>query len=615
MAKAKKLVIIGFDSISLSVLEGFVEHGVMPTVGRLMREGAVTQTWPCFPMETGTNWACLATGASPWVTGCNMQVHFPGTPLDQRTRGFPASVCKAEQLWTAAHNVGKRSVIFDWSQSYPLGFQDGIIHVGEDGRPDNAIRALQEVRAYTTHPRAPGPHVTKIEPHQARGWPDTPQDALEFEVGIEPGPESRYRQVESLFALVLKGEAGYDRVSLYACLGSRQPLLTVRLNEWSDWVQHTFVADGEPVAAGLRGKLLRLSPDASDLHFYLSEVYALGDFAHPPELSHELAERLGPFIIQCSRQQVVQGGASDIATYFDEQRYLASYWRDAAGYILGNTDWDLFMLKWHGPDWTNHLTMYMIDPRHPMYDLSRAQEGWWLWDQLMGWGDEIVAQVLEASGPDTLVALVSDHGGGTALPGLGVGRDVLSNVLRKGGWLVDDGDGHIDWTQSRAFGMGHYVYLNVKDRDPQGIVGMGNEYLSVRDDIIEALLAATDSSGRHPYRVVLPMEEAGRLAVGGERVGDIFLLPAEPHPLAEVDRDTFWATYTEEETGTWDWPRLNTGAHLDDSYFILVGPGVKRGYRRPRPTLITSVAPTCAVAWGIPVPAHADGSVLWEFLE
>jgi hypothetical protein len=110
------------------------------------------------------------------------------------------------------------------------------------------------------------------------------------------------------------------------------------------------------------------------------------------------------------------------------------------------------------------------------------------------------------------------------------------------------------------------------------------------------------------------METAGRLAVGGDRVGDIFLLPAEPHPLLQVDKEAFWRTHSREETGTWDWPRLNAGSHLDDSYFVLAGPGVRRGFRRPRPTLITSVAPTLATAFGIPVPADADGSVLWEFM-
>ena len=38
-----------------------------------------------------------------------------------------------------------------------------------------------------------------------------------------------------------------------------------------------------------------------------------------------------------------------------------------------------------------------------------------------------------------------------------------------------------------------------------------------------------------------------------------------------------------------------------------------QGYVRPRPTLITSVAPTLATALGVPVPADADGTVLHEF--
>jgi predicted AlkP superfamily phosphohydrolase/phosphomutase len=365
--------------------------------------------------------------------------------------------------------------------------------------------------------------------------------------------------------------------------------------------------------------LLKLSPDAHEVHLYLSEIYPLDDFVHPRALAPELVERCGPFIMQCSRQQVVQGGASDIATYFDEQQYLANWWRDAAGQILGHQDWDLFMLKWHGPDWTNHLTMYMIDPRHPMYEAARADEGWAMWDRLMGWGDEIVGRVLEVAGPDALIALVSDHGGDTMLPGSPAHRDP-NGILIQHGWLVRHPGGGFDWGRSKAFGTEHYVYLNVKGRDPQGIMEPAEEYLSLREEIIEVLLSARDETGKHLYRVAVPREDAGRLAVGGERVGDIFLVPrtalgASNQRQPVIPREEFWKTHTREETGTWDWPRLNAGTHSDDSYFILAGPGLKKGYRRPRPTLITSVAPTLAVAWGIPVPADADGSVLWEFLE
>ncbi|MBC7235502.1 MAG: alkaline phosphatase family protein, partial [Chloroflexi bacterium] len=331
----KKLVIIGFDSVSLSVLETFVRRGVLPTVGRLMREGSVTQTWPCFPMETGTNWASLATGASPWVTGCNMRVHWPGTPLDDFRSGFPAHVCKAEQLWTTAQKVGKRVVVFDWPQSFPLKLEEGIIHVGEDGRPDNAVRALQEVRAYTTHPRQPGPHVTEVHPQPATDWPGAPEGALAFEVSIMPGPQSRYHQVRPLYALLPRDAQGYTRVEVYVARNDQAPLAVFRPGEWTPWVEHHFLADGAEVRAGLRGKLLQLSPDGQRVHLYLSEIYPLDDFCWPRDLAPALVERCGPFIIQCSRQQVVQGGASDIATYFEEQEYLAHWWRDAAVTILG----------------------------------------------------------------------------------------------------------------------------------------------------------------------------------------------------------------------------------------------------------------------------------------
>ena len=376
--------------------------------------------------------------------------------------------------------------------------------------------------------------------------------------------------------------------------------------------------DGTPCKGG-SGKcaagICALKPDASRVHFYLSEIYSQDDFVSPGTLAPELIRACGPFIIQCSRQQVVQGGASDIATYMQEQQHLAYWWRDAAGHLLGNHDWDLFMLKWHGPDWTNHLTMYMIDPRHPMYEPDRAEEGWALWDRLMGWGDEIVARVMDATGPDALIALVSDHGGDTMLPGLDTGSRDPNHILRERGWLVDNPGRGIDWTRTRAFGVQHYVYLNVKGRDPNGIVEPGEPYLALREDVIEALLSAKDSSGRHCYRVVLPMETAGRLGVGGDRVGDVFMAPAARHPLGSVSREEFWRKHTVEETGTWDWPRLNAGSHSDDPYFVLAGPGVKQGFRREAPTLITSVAPTLSAAWGMPVPADADGSVLGDFLE
>ncbi|NOZ23000.1 MAG: hypothetical protein GXP25_18130 [Planctomycetes bacterium] len=608
MAKAKRLAVVGFDSISLWFLEKFVQRGVMPTVKKLLEKGSVTQTWPCYPMETATNWACLATGATPGVHGCNMAMPDPGAPMGRIVQAFPSTYCKAEQLWGAAHRAGKRSVIFDWTQSYPLAFEDNIIHVGEDGRPHYAIRALQEARAYTTNPDIPdGDHVTHIEPAKAEG-------ALEFDMPIMPTEANprwrgmlpcKYKEVSSLFARIEKGASGYESVSVFGSKDAAAPLFTVRLGEWSDWARHTFTADGEPVDAHVRAKLLKLSPDGSDVHLYLSEIYPAEGFSHPADLAPKLIEQCGPYIIQCSRQQVVIGSASDIETYFQEQEYMGNWYRKAAGYVLNNEEWDLFMFKWHGPDWTNHLTMYMIDEDHALYDPARAEEGWAYWDRLMGVGDEIVRTVMEAVGEDGAVALVSDHGGSTSYGGKVPGG--IHPVLRQLG-LVGEGQ------PTKAFAIHHYIYINTKGRFPDGVVEPGSEeYNSIKAQLIDALLDVKDEKGRHAFLAVMPIEDAAQLGVAGSFAGDIFVIPA--HPDKPTKEEFFEMHPDPKARGTWDWPRLNSGGHSDDSYFAIAGPGIRQGYRREKPTRITSVAPTIATALGISVPRDADGAVLWDFIE
>ena len=608
---SRKLAVIGFDSISLPFLETFVRRGVMPTVAALMEGGAVTQTWPCYPWETATNWACLATGASPAVHGCNMHMPPPGGPLDQVVSAFPAEYCKAEQLWTAAHRAGKRSVVFDWGQSYPLAFEDGLIHVGEDGRPNYAIYALQEDRAYTTDPAIPdGYHVTHVHP--------APEGAgLAFDVPITPmgsmpgyhhGLPTQYREVSSLYARLERAGDSYGAVALYADRHAAEPLLRVRLGDFSQWAEHTFAVDGQPMRASVRAKLLRLSPDGRDLHLYLSQIYPSEGFVRPGCLSQPLLERCDPYVSQCSRQQVVTGNACDIETYFEEQEYMGNWYRQAADYLLRHEPWDLFMFKWHGPDRTNHLAMYMIDPEHAMYDPARADEGWSYWDRIMGLGDRIVRTAIDASGPGAAIALVSDHGGSTQY---GAGHpDVAKPILRELGLLVDGPEG-VDWSRTKAYGVGQTICLNVTGRYPHGIVEAGGaEYHALRGRIIEALLDARTEQGTHAYRAVLPIEDVGRMGVLAS-FGDIFCIEAPEH---KPTKDAFYQRFPDESTrGTWDWPKLNSGGHSDDSYFILHGPGVVAGYRRARPTLITSVAPTLAAALGVPTPKDADGSVLWDF--
>jgi len=296
----RRIVLLGIDSVSLDWLETFVRRGVMPVTQRLMARGAVSPMTSFHPVDTGTNWASIATGASPQVHGCNMRMHLPGDPLDRQVSSFPNEYLRAEPLWDTAQRAGRTAAVFDWPHSYPFRRDDRLLHVGEDGRPDNAIRAVQEVRGYVpAFPprlddlarRVQQDHLLAVmlAPAATDEWRNLPVEdppvedppVLAAEVPIVPGIRSRYHRVEPLWALAWPERGHYARVTLHATRDASRPLASLGVGERSPEIRHTFHTDLGPAPAAFQAKLLRLAPDAHDFHFYLTEIYPTGNFAHP----------------------------------------------------------------------------------------------------------------------------------------------------------------------------------------------------------------------------------------------------------------------------------------------------------------------------------------------
>jgi predicted AlkP superfamily phosphohydrolase/phosphomutase len=625
----RRIVLLGIDSVSLESLETFVRRGVMPATQRLMARGVVSPMTSFHPVDTGTNWASIATGASPQVHGCNMRMHLPGAPLDQQVSSFPNEYLRAEPLWDTAQRAGRTAVVFDWPHSYPFRRQERLLHVGEDGRPDNAIRAVQEVRAYTTElperrddvaRRVQRDHLLRVTlaPAAEHDWRDLPAGTppvLAAPLPIVPGIRSRYRSVDSLWALVWPERGAYARVTLHAARDAGRPLASLRLGERSPQIRHTFVTDHGSVSAAFQAKLLRLSADAREFHLYLTEIYPTEDFAAPASLAEELLAAAGPFIAQPSRQQVVLGGASDIATYFEEQVAQGAWYERALRHVLTNHDWDVCLLKWHSLDWTNHLFAYATEPRHPLYDPAREAEAWAYWDRLFAQADRLVDtawEVAQARGPAVL-GLTSDHGSDAVPPG-GGGHADLNGTLEASGWLVRE-QGQVDWKRTRAYGFGSYVWLNRRGRDPDGIVEAA-DYASERDRLIETLLASRDpQTGAPLLRTVLPVEDAAPLGVGGDRTGDLYVEPWHSATALAARYRRAREQAGDGRYGTWDWPAVNSGNHHPGTFLVLAGDDVRRGYRRPRAAMLNAIAPTLALLAGLPVPADTDGAALWDVLE
>ena len=144
-----------------------------------------------------------------------------------------------------------------------------------------------------------------------------------------------------------------------------------------------------------------------------------------------------------------------------------------------------------------------------------------------------------------------------------------------------------------------YVYVNLKGRDPHGIVEPGKEYEKVCDEVIKALYDYTDPvTGKKPVVFALRKEDARLIGLWGDRIGDVVF-------------------------GTSGWfgrqhgaivPTTCYGAWGMETLFAMSGPGVKKGHRLERNMWLTDVVPTICHLAELPVPRECEGAVLYQAL-
>jgi predicted AlkP superfamily phosphohydrolase/phosphomutase len=212
----------------------------------------------------------------------------------------------------------------------------------------------------------------------------------------------------------------------------------------------------------------------------------------------------------------------------------------------------------------------------------------------------MIGRVLTLADADTVVAVVSDHGG---TPNQHRPVDINA-VLEQAGFVHHttgpDGARRVDLGRTTALGIGLiHVFINLKGREPDGIVPQ-EEYAATRERIIDALLTYRDpDSGERPFTLALTREDAEMLNLWGELVGDVVYALKPGHDGAHGKQ----------------LPSVSFGIGGQHSTFILAGAGVRRGIPLQTPVRVVDVAPTLAALLGLPVPANAEGRVVYEALE
>ena len=641
MAKQpSKLIVLGLDAAIPRLVKQFVAEGIMPNTARLIQRGASAPVVTTFPPLTAAAWAAITTGAGPGTAGIpSLMVHLPGEPLDQWHTSFDKRMLLAETLWEAAARVGKKTALVNWPVTYPMELKDGVQVAASLNPPfrffymplfDLASSSLFATERYTCN-QVPGRAVV-VQPAPATGWTHPPKShrpLLEVEIVVPPAyiPGLRY-----YVAIYDSGGEGYDRILISPTRDGAAAVADLALGKMSDWIVQTFeTRDGSRRPGRFRFQLIALTADAGRFSLYASAINAVEAYTIPAGFTPGLEAAAGPYMEVDDPWSFLDGWVT-MDNYVAQLEAHVEWWVKATQHTLANSEWDL-SFSWVGViDHLQHVVWGGIDPKCISYKAEEFEKWMAPLRHIYQLVDAGIGRILEGINLDeTLVLIVSDHGFAHI-----DFNPYLKHLLAKAGLIsysLDPKTGAmvIDWSKTKCFPLEPchaHVFVNLKGRDPQGIVEP-EDYEKVQQEIIEALLNMRDPrTGEMICSMAVRKQEAGVLGVlpnqGFERVGDV-LFAFKPGYIANPFVYPTWINYPDGSRrlspNLEDFERAILGSHFTGihltnptleemhAYMLLVGPGVRHVERR-QPVNVVDIAPTLAYILGTPIPKDAEGDVL-----
>jgi predicted AlkP superfamily phosphohydrolase/phosphomutase len=274
-------------------------------------------------------------------------------------------------------------------------------------------------------------------------------------------------------------------------------------------------------------------------------------------------------------------------------------------YLLREKAWDFFMFVEIGLDRIHHGMWRFWDPDHPKYEPGNPYE-----DAIPAYYrylDREIGQLLGMLDDDTVVMVVSDHGGQAMAGGFAVnewlrreGLLVLRDKPLYEG-LVPIEKVEIDWKRTTAWGAGGYyarIFLNVEGREPQGKIP-ADDYEKVRDELKERIEAIPDHQGNPMGSVAFKPQDLYREV---RNVAPDLMVYLGNLRWRSVGSFGLSDVYTfENDIGPDD------ANHAQNGIFVLWDPGEDHGGSYVDGLQLMDVAPTVLETMDVQVPPDMQG--------
>jgi predicted AlkP superfamily phosphohydrolase/phosphomutase len=325
------------------------------------------------------------------------------------------------------------------------------------------------------------------------------------------------------------------------------------------------------------------------------------EYTFPRTLRNEIADVVGEYLFDCTNFRTLDRDDLLQQVYAMTDRRFA-----LADHLLETRPWDLFAMVEMGTDRMHHAFWKDMDPSHRKHDRAGIYQ-----DAIRAYYrhvDRLIGNLLRHADDDTYVLVVSDHGAKRMDGGIRVNEwlrreGYLTTLAEPTGRCSVDELG-VDWSKTIAWAEGGYysrVFLNVKGREPQGVVEPG-DYERVRNELADRLTAIPDENGDAIGTVAYRPEDLYAQVNGVApdlivHFGDLFW-----RAVGTVGGDEGIHTF-DNDTGPDD------ANHAQYGLLIASGPGIPAGERRGMDLL--DVAPTILTLLGRPVPAAMRGAPLF----
>ena len=382
----------------------------------------------------------------------------------------------------------------------------------------------------------------------------------------------------------------------------------------------------------------------------LPTLEELEDFTYPRDLLVELKKELGNDFRFQPKVHIQQE-----ELFLKEAYILTDNVFRATNYLMNNYQWDFLITVFMGIDLISHSFWKYMDTNHPLYDANSPDEFRNAIFNIYKNLDKKIDALKKNIDSDTFLILMSDHGFGPLYYGVSINnwlikegfmnlKDAIPTKIRN--WMFRRGVNYynilkitkltknlkiskkvqktalfspnsfladfankffltnkdIDWNRTLAYCMGSFgqMYINLKGREPQGIVEPNEEYNKIVKNIIKSLYELKDpENNRVIFDKIFRKKEIYPLSRVEDKTPDVLFFNSEMKYL--IDKFFMFGSRNLISINP-----LWSGTHRHDGIFIANGDNIIRKRTEIKKASICDITPTILHLMGLEIPNKID---------